>query len=138
MDKHRLPADLLAKKVGVANQTIFNWRSGKSQPSRKNLQKLADVLQVDPQFLVESTEKKSLMHLRKLLEKKLETNLEDIDIPTMLAVMRTLGYNIVAEQNVKIVTPEEPIDDHKELLRRPTEPSIGIPSEFTSPVVLEE
>lgn len=36
----------LASKIGVSEVTISNWVTGKSSPSKKNLEKLGNILDV--------------------------------------------------------------------------------------------
>lgn len=42
----------LAQRIGVSNVTISNWVQGKSSPSRKNLEKLSELLEVPIKDLV--------------------------------------------------------------------------------------
>lgn len=49
--KKSLTQSILAKKIGVTQQTYSKWETGKSRPSYKNLQKISKVLEV-PFFLL--------------------------------------------------------------------------------------
>ena len=42
----------LAKKIGVSEVTLSHWVKGKSHPSKNNLEKLSEVLNVDVADLI--------------------------------------------------------------------------------------
>ncbi len=42
----------LAKKIGVSEVTFSNWVKGKSHPSKNNLKKLSEALNVDVADLI--------------------------------------------------------------------------------------
>lgn len=44
----------LAEKIGVSEVTVSNWSSGKSSPSKKNLRKLSQALDVSVDIISKS------------------------------------------------------------------------------------
>jgi transcriptional regulator with XRE-family HTH domain len=48
----------LAAKVGVSYQTVQTWESGKAQPRLRHIPRLAEVLGVPPEELLEAFEGK--------------------------------------------------------------------------------
>lgn len=50
--EHGLGQREFARALGVAQNTLRQWENGKCNPNESNLQKIADVLQVEPKDLI--------------------------------------------------------------------------------------
>lgn len=42
-----------AKDVGVSTQTIYSWKSGQSKPTVKNIHKIAKILNMDINIIID-------------------------------------------------------------------------------------
>jgi len=45
--KNYMSAELLAKKIGVTKQTIYNYEAGKSEPSHKILSEMSNIFDIN-------------------------------------------------------------------------------------------
>ena len=73
----------LARMVGVSRPTIGNWIEGKSTPTGENLNNLANVLKVDPNWLLNGKERDILSGFMQVEPWDSDTLLEDdeVEIP---------------------------------------------------------
>ena len=53
MDRHFLTYADMAERVGVTKNTVYRWASGRIQPSKHSIPKIADALGVEPWQLIE-------------------------------------------------------------------------------------
>ena len=52
-EQNLMPRIELARQIGVTEGTIYNWEAGKTKPSDKNVKKLSEIFNVNPNiFLV--------------------------------------------------------------------------------------
>lgn len=73
----------LARMVGVSRPTIGNWIEGKSTPTGENLNNLANVLKLDPNWLLNGKERDILSGFMQVEPWDSDTPLEDdeVEIP---------------------------------------------------------
>ena len=97
----------LCKLVGVSSVTLHRWMTGKGEITARNLVKLARAMDVDPCRLLDSDDQRAIRHLRDLINRKIEYDrAEDdiplVDIPTFIAIMKVLGYDQKADGKVPL------------------------------------
>lgn len=51
-EKHGFSQEFIAEQLGVSRQAVSKWETGQSQPSMKNLRRLAQLLSLDVAFLL--------------------------------------------------------------------------------------
>ena len=102
----------LSKLVPCSTVSIHKWVTGQQEITKKKLNALAEALGVDPCSLLETDDKRTLKYLRDLVNKKIEhdSTIEDdlplIDIPTLLAIAKLLGYEQKTDLKVTFNTEE--------------------------------
>ena len=123
MEKKGWTSRSLAKEVGVTSATLSGWMRGAYQPHPRNLVKLARVLNVDKHSLLADDAKIAHSHLRKVVYKTVEEEIRAVEIPTLLQILRTLGLDIVVDNQTGPTEPVEQTEAEKqalELLNAPT------------------
>lgn len=55
--KQNIDIKLFAKEVGVTPQTIYSWKSGKSKPKTKHIQKISKILKIDIDKIIDDFHK---------------------------------------------------------------------------------
>ena len=104
----------LAKAVPCSSNMLHRWVNGKSQITARKLIQLAKALRVDACSLLETDDRRTIKYLRDLVNKKIEHDktFEDdlplVDIPTLLAIVKTLGYNETS--NLKVAFNPDDFD----------------------------
>lgn len=68
----------VAKEAGVTQTALSNWKTGKSTPTTKTLQKIADYFGVSLDYLINGEEKDWNPELTAKDEKDLKNKLDDI------------------------------------------------------------
>jgi len=106
--KHGFTTKDISKEIGVTSQTLYDYFSGKTQISIKNLQKLADVFKVPMTYFFEeefaSNCKDEVKNLKKENE-KLKTKLAEKERVNLFYWEFTESlYNNITDLFVKIVT----------------------------------
>lgn len=52
LDQHFLTYADVAERVGVTKNTVYYWAAGRAQPSKKNIRKIAEAFEVEPETLM--------------------------------------------------------------------------------------
>ena len=91
---------ILSDKIPASTDSIHRWLSGKSKISARKLILLARALDVDPCALLETDDKRVHNFLRDLLNRVMEEHkkndeddVELVDIPTFISIVKTLGMD---------------------------------------------
>ncbi len=54
----------LAKEMGIAEQTVYSWASGRTQPSFENIDRLCGILECNVEDLLEAEPVQQLLNLK--------------------------------------------------------------------------
>ncbi|MCK5605695.1 helix-turn-helix domain-containing protein [Candidatus Pacearchaeota archaeon] len=102
-DARSLTQPALGKMIGVTKATIYNWESGTRFPSRANMKKLADALQVPVESLQapEGSDKYPLA----LVALQIGTDSADLEGDSQLRSIPTLTW----EQAALLADPKDPL-----------------------------
>lgn len=88
LNEQNLTAYKVSKETGVTQTALSNWKTGKSTPNTKTLQKLADYFGVTVDYLINGEEKEWQPTItekeEKDLDKKVENLLNAVDSDTGL------------------------------------------------------
>lgn len=131
LQKHGVTSYKVAKEAGVTQTALSNWKSGRSTPTTKTLQKIADYFGVTIDYLMtgkeESEEKEPILPPRdeRDISRRLEQTLADLeseqgalmfdgaplDDETRELLKASLEHSIrVAKINAKKFTPKKYLD----------------------------
>lgn len=134
LQEHNLTAYKVAKEAGVTQTALSNWKQGRSTPTTKTLQKIADYFGVTIDYLmtgVTTDDKTSKLTSRdeRDIEKILESTRERLmsqeglmfdgnpatpeAIESILAAMR-VGMEMAKEKNKEKYTPKKYRKDKKD------------------------
>ena len=83
--------DVIAKEMGVTQQTVSDWRTGKTAPRINKLEKLARVCGVSPTWLIAGVGAMYVEYSEADLRKSIKEKLENADIPTLIRVDKSLS-----------------------------------------------
>lgn len=127
LQKYGVTPYKVAKEAGVTQTALSNWKSGRSTPTTKTLQKIADYFNVTIDFLMtgkESSEKKSELTARdeRDIEKILNQTREQLlsqeglmfdgkpaspeAVESILSAMK-IGMEMAKEKNKEKYTPKK-------------------------------
>lgn len=124
--KHNLTSYKVSKLANVTQTALSNWKNGKSEPSAKTLQKLADFFEVSVDYLLTGEENKSeASNLTRRDTKEITemlNNMEDLlkqdglmfdgdpaspeAIDSILSAMK-IGMEIAKQKNKEKYTPKK-------------------------------
>lgn len=73
----------VAKATGITKSTFSDWKSGRSEPKKEKMQKIADYFGVTIEYIMTGVDKKRVPELtqkdEKDIAKRLEQTLEDLE-----------------------------------------------------------
>lgn len=78
MEQHGLTAKQFTKEAGLSGSAVTEWKKGKSKPSAKSLQKIADYFHVSTDYLLTGDEPKKESPPADKAEED-EVNINDLD-----------------------------------------------------------
>ncbi len=92
LQKRGLTSYKVAKEAGVTQTALSNWKSGKSTPTTKTLQKIADYFGVTIDYLMTGEEKdsESVYYLNDETAKLAQEMFEDEDMRSLFHMKRTM------------------------------------------------
>lgn len=106
MEKKGWKNHILADKMNVDRGTIVNWKKGHSQPTLENLNKLAHVLGVDKQYLLDDDAQIAQKYLRKTVYATVDAGVQPAEVTTLLQILKALA--IISVQDEKIIVQQMP------------------------------
>ena len=56
MDEHFFTYEDLGERIGVSKTSVYRWVSGRSEPSKRNIRKIAEVFGIEPMQLMTEDE----------------------------------------------------------------------------------
>lgn len=92
LQKRGLTSYKVAKEAGVTQTALSNWKSGKSTPTTKTLQKIADYFGVTIDYLMTGEEKdsESAYYLNDETARLAQEMFEDEDMRSLFHMKRTM------------------------------------------------
>lgn len=124
--KHNLSSYKVSKLANVTQTALSNWKNGKSEPSAKTLQKLADFFNVSVDYLLTGEEQnKDSFYLTRRDTREITTMLDDMEqllkqdglmfdgdpatpeaIDSILSAMK-IGMEMAKQKNKEKYTPKK-------------------------------
>ena len=89
LQKHNVTSYKVAKEAGVTQTALSNWKSGKSTPTTKTLQKIADNFGVTVDYLMTGEEKEGY-YLNEETAKLAQEMFEDEDMRSLFDMKRNM------------------------------------------------
>lgn len=83
--------DVIAEEMGVTQQTVSDWKTGKTSPRINKLDKLAKVCGVSPTWLIAGVGSMFSEYSEADLRKSIKEKLENADMPTLIMVDKSLS-----------------------------------------------
>lgn len=87
----------VAERLGISKQSYFAWEKGKTQPTKKNLQKLEEILQVEPGYLN---------------EEEITTLYKKLTKPNQTKAMTYVKKLVISQEKVHSLVEEERFEYH--------------------------
>ena len=106
MEKKGWTVSALAKEMDCNAGTIINWKKGHNQPTLENLNKLAFILGVDKQYLLDDDAQIAQKHLRKVVYATVDAGIHPVEMTTLLQILKALA--IISVQDEKIIVQQMP------------------------------
>lgn len=90
LQKHNVTPYKVSKDTGVTQTALSNWKSGKSTPTTKTLQKIADYFNVTIDYLMTGEEKSEGYYLNEETAKLAQEMFEDEDMRSLFDMKRNM------------------------------------------------
>ncbi len=98
LQKHGITSYKVAKETGVTQTALSNWKSGRSTPTTKTLQKIADYFGVTIDYLMNGIEESEKQEFNAVFSKRLRYYLDKYQM-TQVELAKRLGVGTTSVYN---------------------------------------